>query len=71
MPVPRAGVAAAAEVVARVPKLPAEMAWIEAFRKPVIMDCTRARTKLGWDPKHSSRETLDETIAGGRESGLL
>jgi nucleoside-diphosphate-sugar epimerase len=71
VPIPRAGVAAAAEVVARVPKLPAEMAWIEAFRKPVIMDCTRARTKLGWDPKHSSRQTLDETIARGRESGLL
>jgi UDP-glucose 4-epimerase len=71
VPVPRVGVAAAAEVVARVPKLPAEMAWIEAFRKPVIMDCTRARTQLGWEPKHSSRQTLDETIVVGRESGLL
>ncbi len=71
VPVPRAGVAAAAEVVARVPKLPAEMAWIEAFRKPVIMDCARARSQLGWNPKHTSRETLDETVAAARRSGLL
>lgn len=71
VPIPKAGVAAAAEVVARIPKLPAEMAWVEAFRRPVIMDCTRARDQLGWDPQHSSRETLDETLAGARESGLL
>jgi nucleoside-diphosphate-sugar epimerase len=71
VPIPRAGVAAAAEVVARVPGLPAELAWIEAFRKPVLMDCSRARAELGWKPQHSSRETLDETIAGARESGLL
>ncbi len=71
VPIPKAGVAAAAEVVARVPKLPAEMAWIEAFRRPVLMDCSRARTQLGWSPQHTSRETLDETVAGARESGLL
>ena len=69
--IPRAGVAAAAEVVARLPGLPAELAWIEAFRRPVLMDCSRARAELGWKPQHSSRETLDETIAGARESGLL
>ncbi len=71
VPIPKASVAAAAEVVARIPKLPAEMAWVEAFRRPVIMDCSRARAKLGWKPKHSSRETLEETLAGARESGLL
>jgi nucleoside-diphosphate-sugar epimerase len=35
------------------------------------MDCTKARTKLGWDPKHSSRETLDEMVAALRATGVL
>jgi UDP-glucose 4-epimerase len=69
--IPKRSVDAAAEVIARVPMLPAEMAWINAFRTPVLMDCTRARTELGWQPKHSSSETLAETVAGAREAGLL
>ena len=58
-------------MVARLPAVPAEMAWIEAFRTPVIMDCTRARTKLGWDPKYSSRETLEEMVTALRDRGVI
>ncbi len=69
--VPRAGVAATAEILNRVPRLPAEVSWVNAFRTPVIMDCSRAREKLGWVPEHDALATLNETIAGAREAGLI
>jgi UDP-glucose 4-epimerase len=71
VPVPRAGVAATAEVLNRVPKLPAELAWVNAFRTPVIMDCSKARDELGWTPRADALETLHETIAGAREAGSI
>jgi UDP-glucose 4-epimerase len=69
--VPRLSVAATAEVLARVPKLPAEISWINAFRTPVLMDCTKAREDLGWRPGHDALETLRETVTGAREAGLI
>ncbi len=71
VPMPRAGVEAAAEIVARVPGVPAEITWIEAFRRPVLMDCSRARDELGWSPRHSSRKTLDSMIEALRADGFL
>jgi UDP-glucose 4-epimerase len=71
VPMPRAGVEAAAQIVARVPGVPAEITWIEAFRRPVLMDCSRAKANLGWVPAHSSRETLDEMVAALRTEGFL
>lgn len=67
LPVPGLAVGAAAEVVARLPLLPAEAAWIEALRRPVLMSATRAREQLGWRPRHDARATLRETIAAARD----
>jgi nucleoside-diphosphate-sugar epimerase len=69
VPVPHVAVEATAEVVARTPFLPAEASWIEAARRPVLMDTTKARRELRWRPRHDARETLRETVAaavGGR-----
>jgi len=66
IPLPELAVDAAAEIVARVPFLPAEAAWIEALRIPVVMDTQRARTTLGWEPEHNTLETLRQTVAGAR-----
>ena len=71
VPVPRAGVAATAEILNRVPRLPAEVSWVNAFRTPVIMDCSRARDELGWVPEHDALATLSETISGARAAGLI
>jgi UDP-glucose 4-epimerase len=62
VPVPRAAAAGLSELVRRAPLLPAEMQWIHAVRKPVLMDCSRARDELGWEPRHSGAETLRETV---------
>jgi UDP-glucose 4-epimerase len=67
VPAPRIAVGATAELLAHVPYgLPDEAAWIEAFRRPVLMDTTKARRKLHWMPQHDARGTLRETIAAVR-----
>jgi nucleoside-diphosphate-sugar epimerase len=66
IPVPELAVDATAEVVARLPFLPDEASWIEAFRRPVLMATDRAREQLGWDPAYDATQTLHETIAAHR-----
>jgi len=66
VPAPRLAVSATAEVLAQVPYLPDEAAWIEAIRRPVLMDTTRARRKLHWMPHHDARQTLRQTVAAAR-----
>ena len=67
VPVPELAVDATAEVVARLPFLPEETTWIEALRRPVLMDTTKARRALRWRPRHDAHETLRQTVAGSRE----
>jgi nucleoside-diphosphate-sugar epimerase len=64
--VPDLAVDATAEIVSRLPFLPDEAAWIEALRRPVLMDTSRARKVLGWKPQHDARSTLRETVAAHR-----
>jgi UDP-glucose 4-epimerase len=71
VPIPNLALEVTAEIVGRIPFAPAELSWINALRVPVVMDTTKAREKLGWQPAHDTRETLAETIAGAREEGLI
>ena len=66
-PIPDAAVELTAEMVARVPGLPAEVSWLQAGRKPVWMRTTRAQKELGWKPKHTAKATLNEMIEAYRE----
>lgn len=67
VPAPQLAVGVAAEAVAPfLPFLPAEAAWIETIRRPMLIDASRARRKLHWLPHHDARETLRETIAAVR-----
>ena len=67
IPVPELLVDATAEIVARLPFLPAEASWIEALRTPVLMDAAKARRLLRWRPRHDAIETLRQTVAAARE----
>jgi UDP-glucose 4-epimerase len=71
VPVPRAAVGAIGEVVARAPLLPAEAGWVDALRKPVLMDSGKARRELRWRARHGARETLDETVTAARVAGIV
>jgi nucleoside-diphosphate-sugar epimerase len=66
VPAPHLAVGVAAEAVALMPFLPDEAAWIEAVRRPVLMDTARARRKLHWMPHYDARETLQQTIEAVR-----
>ncbi len=66
VPAPHLAVGAAAEAVSLMPFLPDEAAWIEAVRRPVLMDTSKARRKLHWMPHHDARETLRQTIEAVR-----
>jgi nucleoside-diphosphate-sugar epimerase len=68
VPIPRQAVTASARMLGQVPLTAAAVAagWLEALRCPMIMDCTRARTQLGWEPRHDALATLRELIAAVR-----
>jgi UDP-glucose 4-epimerase len=66
VPVPELAVEATAAITARLPFMPPEAAWIQAFRVPAIMDTTKARKQLGWRPKHSGRDALRAMVAAAR-----
>jgi UDP-glucose 4-epimerase len=71
MRVPRTAVTAAAGVVSRIPLVPAEVRWINAVRKPVLMDTSKARRTLHWRPRFDAHETLGETVHGARAAGIV
>jgi nucleoside-diphosphate-sugar epimerase len=60
VPVPRSAAVLASGVVARLPWMPAMAEWIHVARTPVLMDTTKAKTVLGWTPRHTTPETLQE-----------
>ena len=71
VPIPGVAVTSLDELLRRLPGMPPEAAWLTAFRVPTLMDSTKARRELGWDPRWDAEATLQETIAGAREAGIL
>ncbi|MFC4909991.1 NAD-dependent epimerase/dehydratase family protein [Actinomadura gamaensis] len=58
VPVPAELVAVTAELVDLLPYVPPQAEWIHAARHPMLMDISKARRDLHWEPEHSSLETL-------------
>jgi UDP-glucose 4-epimerase len=71
VPIPELAVGAAAELVARLPFVPAEAQWIETFRTPVLMDTSKARRELRWRPRHDARATLQAMVDAARSERLI
>jgi UDP-glucose 4-epimerase len=69
-PVPEAALDSAAELIARLPLVPAQAQWIESIRQPVLMDTSKARVELGWEPRYSSRQTMEQMVDAARGLGL-
>ena len=67
VPLPGTAVAASADLVARIPNLPAIVAWIHSVRKPVLMKTDRAKKELGWKPEYTSKATLKDLVGAFRE----
>jgi nucleoside-diphosphate-sugar epimerase len=60
--VPGAPVAGLARAVARLPYLPSMAQWVEAVSHPAIMDTTKAKTQLGWAPRHTAIDSLRSSL---------
>ena len=56
--VPRVAATAASAMIARLPFVPSVLEWLHVGRTSVVMDTTKAKTQLGWSPKHTAAETL-------------
>ena len=66
VPIPARAIDVSANIVGRIPLLAVEAGWLEALRVPMLMDCTRARQQLEWEPAYDSRQTLHELVAARR-----
>ena len=60
MPVPRAAAVAISEMLARLPRVPAAAEWIHVARQSVVMDTSKAKKELGWTPRYTAAETLQQ-----------
>ena len=65
IPMPAPLVQATARALAAIPRppfAPPATEWIEAAAHPAIMDATKARRELGWEPRYTSLEALRDTV---------
>jgi UDP-glucose 4-epimerase len=71
VPVPGPAVSVGTAAAKRLKFVNSKLEWAIAADTPVLMDTTKARQDLNWKPQHDAIETLDETVLGAREKGLL
>jgi UDP-glucose 4-epimerase len=64
VPVPAGVLRRAAAVTYKLRLQPTEPGWVDLALAVPLMDSSRARTELGWEPRHDSLETLRELLAG-------
>jgi nucleoside-diphosphate-sugar epimerase len=65
LPVPARIVHGAARIAAALPRppfMPPAADWVEAASHPAIMDTTKAREQLGWQPEYTAVEALRATL---------
>jgi nucleoside-diphosphate-sugar epimerase len=66
VPVPARPVQMAARAISALPSLPfmpPTTEWLESASQPSIMDSTKAKLELGWDPRYTGLEALRDTLA--------
>jgi nucleoside-diphosphate-sugar epimerase len=68
VPVPRALARAAAALTWRLHLQPTPPGWLDLALGVPLLDVTRARDELGWEPRHTAGEALLELLAGMREA---
>jgi len=71
VPVPGPAVSVGTAAARRLTFASTKLEWATALDTPVLMDTTKARRTLGWQPQHDAQETLEETVVGARAKGLL
>jgi UDP-glucose 4-epimerase len=69
--VPRPAAEIGIGVAGRLGGLASRAEWAIALGSPVLMDTTKARRELNWEPRYDAAETLLQTAIGAREAGIL
>lgn len=64
---PGGPVRAGARALAALPGLPQQAQWVEAASHPAIMDTTRAKRELGWQPEFTGLAAVRDTLRSLRE----
>jgi nucleoside-diphosphate-sugar epimerase len=68
VPVPAAVLKAGAAATWRLHLQPVSPGWLDLALQSPLLDAGRARAELGWSPRHSATETVEELLAGFREA---
>lgn len=66
--IPRRALRALAAAAFHARLQPSEPGWLDLGLEVPLMDTTRARQLLGWEPRHSSTQALNELIEGIRRA---
>jgi nucleoside-diphosphate-sugar epimerase len=64
--VPAAALRAGAALTYKLRLQPSEPGWVDMALAVPLMDSTRARKELGWEPRFSATDALEELLAGMR-----
>ena len=67
LPVPAGALRGAAAVTWRLRLQPTPPGWIDLALGAPLLDTTRARTELGWEPRHRADDALREVLEGMRD----
>jgi UDP-glucose 4-epimerase len=67
VPVPVAALRTAAETTWKMRLQPAPVGWVDMALNVPLMDTTRARVELGWEPRRTSRDALLDLLHGFRD----
>ncbi|WP_367129759.1 NAD-dependent epimerase/dehydratase family protein [Saccharothrix sp. HUAS TT1] len=71
VPIPPAVLRTAARVSWRLRLQPTSPGWVDLALTTPLLDATKAFTRLGWSPRHSSRDALKQLLDGlGRKEGF-
>jgi UDP-glucose 4-epimerase len=71
IPVPGPAVDLGTAAARRFNFVSSKLEWAIAADTPVLMDTTKARQDLNWQPRFDAEETLRQTVIGARQKGLL
>ncbi|QLY32685.1 NAD-dependent epimerase/dehydratase family protein [Nocardia huaxiensis] len=71
IPIPAALLRTAVAAAWHLRLIPVDPQLLDAFLRLPLMDATRARTELGWNPRHSSTDALRELLDGLHDAAGL